>query len=64
MPSEWEYGFYDSEYPRDPYIYWYCFGLPFKTVEMAEHTGLKSVLGHPVIVRRHKGETEWEHVPE
>jgi len=71
----WEYGFYDS-HPRgnwadapepqtDPTIYWYVFGiLTHETAESAEHTGRKSVNGSPVIVRRRKGSTDWDHVTE
>lgn len=59
----WEYGFYDSEDPQTPpTIWWYCFGLPFTSAEMATHTGLKSTWGHPVIVRRRNGSETWEHV--
>jgi hypothetical protein len=69
----WEYGFYDShpsgnwrDEPgpqNDPTIYWCVFGiLAHPTAESADHTGRKSTWGHPVIVRRRKGETEWEHV--
>ena len=65
----WEYGFYDDDpertgvAPADPVIFWYVFGLlSHKTAESAEHTGLKSTWGQPVIVRRRKGEREWEHV--
>lgn len=61
--TEWEYGFYDSE-DGPSFIYWYVFGLLIKTAEMAEHTGSKSTYGEPVIVRRRKGSTDWEHVTE
>jgi len=52
----WEYGFYDDA--TGPYpIWWYVFGLPFKTAEMARHTAEKNVWGRPVIVRRRPGDT-------
>lgn len=60
--DEWEYGFYDSE--SQATIWWYVFGLPFKTAEQARHAGVKSVYGQAVIVRRHPGQTNWEHVAE
>ncbi len=60
--AEWEYGFYDDA--KGPnLIWWYVFGLPFETAEMAQHTAEKNVWGWPVIVRRRKGETVWEEVP-
>lgn len=60
--ATWEYGFYDSD-DSTRTIYWYVFGiLTHDTAESAEHTGRKSTWGHPVIVRRRKGETNWEHV--
>jgi hypothetical protein len=72
---EYEYGFYDSDpegrhmYDHDwkpepqsnPVIFWYVFGiLTHQTAESAEHTARKSTWGEPVIVRRIKGQTEWE----
>lgn len=74
MPEpEWEYGFYDShpngnwrddpEPQENPTIYWYVFGiLTHDTAESAMRTGGKSCWGQPVIVRRRKGDTAWEHV--
>lgn len=73
VDAEWEYGFYDShptgnwrgdpEPQENPVIFWYVFGfLTHDTAESAERTGRKSTWGHPVIVRRGKGETAWEHV--
>lgn len=63
--NEWEYGFYDSEYPENPTIYWYVFGiLTHDSAESAHHTGVKSTWGQPIIVRRRKGSTDWEHVAE
>lgn len=60
--TEWEYGFYDSEDSRQT-IYWYVFGiLTHATADSARHTGRKSTWGWPVIVRRRKGSTDWEHV--
>lgn len=70
--DEWEYGFYDShpngnwrddpEPQESPTIYWYVFGiLKHKTAESAEHTGLKSCWGSPVIVRRRPDSDQWEH---
>ena len=57
----WEYGFYDSE-DQTKTIYWYVFGfLTHDTAESAKHAGLKSTFGQPVIVRRRKGGTGWEH---
>lgn len=63
--ESWEFGFYDSHYGPNPII-WYTFGglVNFETAEMAEHTASKSTWGAPVIVRRRKGHTEWEHVTE
>lgn len=73
MPNtEYEYGFYDShpdgnwrEPPKpqeNPTIYWYVFGfLTHPDAESAEHTGAKSANGQAIIVRRVKGQTDWEH---
>ena len=62
--GSWEYGFYDSE-DQTRTIYWYVFGfLTHDTAESAKHTGLKSTFGQPVIVRRRRGKTVWEHVEE
>lgn len=59
--QELEYGFYDSDDAKvTPTVWWYCFGLPFKTVEDAERTGKKSTWCQTVIVRRHPGATEFE----
>lgn len=61
---EIEYGFYDSEHPET--IYWSTFGglLGFTTADMARHTADKSVWGRAVIVRRPRGATEHEVVPD
>jgi len=54
-----EYGFYDDEYPES--VYWSAFGglVGFDTVESAQRTASKNVLGQAVIVYRAKGEVEW-----
>lgn len=61
---EIEYGFYDSEHPET--IYWSTFGglVGFTTADMARHTADKSVWGRAVIVRRPRGATEHEVVPD
>jgi hypothetical protein len=74
-----EYGFYDSDpegehrYDREneagrnqthPIIWWYVFGMPHTSPKSAIRTGSKSTWGSPIIVRRRKGESAWEHVQE
>ncbi|WP_213816249.1 toxin-antitoxin system HicB family antitoxin [Glaciihabitans sp. dw_435] len=61
----WKYGWYDSaDRAISPAIVWYVFGfLTYDTAESAEQSGLKSTTGHPIIVRRREGQSEWEHEP-